>query len=287
MTQNHDHFKLHIQHAPSHHEEVTHHHREVSSHKTESAKPIESKVKSILHGAFRQVLAFFVFFMIGLVLLNWSAYSTIISYKIQNYLHPGETPMSELLDNKQTISKTVLKTSDDPEVQKKQIPALNLEIAPSDNRIIIPRINQNIPIVRVSSKSLIQRDWNALEKEMQSALKDGVVHYPGTSLPGQSGNVAITGHSSYFPWDPGRFKDVFALLHEVVEGDKIIVYWDQKKFVYQVQGIKVVLPKDIEVLKQTDSEQLTLVTCTPVGTNAKRLIVTAVPVEDDTGKVSR
>jgi len=287
MTQNQDHFRLHIEHSPSRHEEAVKH--EVKkNHEMESDGPVESKVKSIVHSAFRQIVAFFAFFVIGLVLLNWSAYSTIINFKIQNYLNPGETPMSDLIDGNNAVIKTVLKTSDDPEIQKKQIPALNLEVAPSDNRIIIPRINQNIPVVRVSSKSLIQRDWNALEKEMQSALKDGVVHYPGTSLPGQSGNVAITGHSSYFPWDPGRFKDVFALLHEVVEGDKIVVYWDQKKYIYQVNAISVVLPKDIAVLKQTDTEQLTLVTCTPVGTNAKRLIVTAVPViEEDSDKLSR
>ncbi len=280
MTQHEDHFKLHIQHTPHHTAHVEHHTAPVSA-------PVESKVKEIVHNTFRQIIAFLVFFLIGLVLLNWSAYSKIIGFKIDNFFNGGEMPLNELIEDKSvTLTKTVLKTSDNPEVQKKQIPALNLEVAPSDNRIIIPRINQNIPVVRVSSKSLIQRDWNALENEMQEALKSGVVHYPGTSLPGQSGNFAITGHSSYFPWDPGRFKDVFALLHEVVEGDKIVIYWNQEKFIYQVKEIKVVLPSDIEILKQTPNEQLTLITCTPVGTNAKRLIVIAEPI-DESGKVLR
>ena len=141
--------------------------------------------------------------------------------------------------------------------------------------------------MRISSENLIRRDWQALEDEMQDALRSGVVHYPGTSVPGEPGNVAVTGHSSYFPWDPGRFKDVFALLHDVVEGDKILVYWDQKKYIYQVSEIDIVLPEDIEVLKQTPNDKLTLITCTPVGTNLKRLIIYAEPVEVIEEKVAR
>ena len=158
------------------------------------------------------------------------------------------------------------------------IPELDLTLTPSDNRIIIPRIDQNIPIIRVSSESLIARDWATLEKDMQEALQDGVVHYPGTSIPGQTGNTVITGHSSYFPWDSGRFKDVFALLHDLVVGDRIVVYYNQDKYTYEVNDMEIVLPEDIEVLKQTPEEKLTLITCSPVGTNLKRLIISAEPI---------
>lgn len=283
MSHKNDHFKLHLH--PVH---KPHHHKPKDEKKKHAPKnDAESKIKHILSDTFRQIIAFAVFFLIGLALLNLPAYSKIISFKISSFFNDGQTAQEELLDTKEvTVTKTVLKTSDTTALTHNEIPELKLAVAPADNRIIIPRINQNVPIVRVSSKSLIQRDWNALENEMQEALKGGVVHYPGTSLPGQSGNFAITGHSSYFPWDPGRFKDVFALLHEVVEGDKIVVYWNQKKYTYLVNDIKIVLPEDIAILKQTPQEQLTLITCSPVGTNLKRLIVTAVPI-DDSGKVLR
>jgi len=196
--------------------------------------------------------------------------------------------MEELANNTNTDNKTVLDVADSFDAQKKQIPELDIEITPSDNRLIIPRIDQNLPIVRVSSENLIARDWSALEKDMQEALQDGVVHYPGTSMPGQSGNAVITGHSSYFPWDSGRFKDVFALLHQVVVGDKIIIYQEQEKYIYEVSEINVVLPDNVDILKQTPEEKLTLITCTPVGTNLKRLIVVAKPVEEEVNdKVSR
>lgn len=281
-------FKLHID---SSKKEVGGH--EVPVKNEEKLEEIEMKrtVKDILRDAIRQIVASAIILLIGIIILNWSAYSRIAKHEIQKLFGAEETPLQDLIKEQPVEdSSSVLRASNDPEIQKKQIPDLNLEVTPPDNRIIIPRINENIPIVRISSESLVRRDWGAMEAEMQDALKDGVVHYPGTSLPGQDGNSVITGHSSYFPWDPGRFKDVFALLHNVVQGDKIVVFWEQQKYVYEVEEIKVVLPQDIEVLKQTPEDRLTLITCTPVGTNLKRLIVVAKPITEDQdiqGKVLR
>lgn len=273
-------FRLHIDHAQKHVEQ-SHREHEI---KAPAQEQIEKRtIKEIFKDTLRQLAVSLVILVAGIVLINFQAYSQIAKSKLQDLFGTKEaSPLQELVNpaNEIKYTKTILKTSNDPDVQKKQIPALNVEIAPSDNRIIIPRIDQNIPIVRVSSEALVKRDWGALEKDMQEALKNGVVHYPGTSLPGQTGNIAITGHSSYFPWDPGRFKDVFALLHEVVEGDNIVIYWDQHKYVYEVTSIKIVLPDDISVLKQTPEDKLTLITCTPVGTNLKRLIVEAKPIKN-------
>ena len=283
MTEPNKYFRIHVNHEHEHTEQHNKpvapevHHAHKPEHKEE---PITRNLKTILKNAARQLIASFIILVIGFFALNWSAYYQIAKTKINEIRGiEVETSLSDISQsNIEIYNKEVLEASSDPEIQKKQIPALNLEPTPIDNRLVIPRIEQNIPIVNVTSESLIQRNWSALEKEMQNALKDGVVHYPGTSLPGQDGNIVITGHSSYFPWDPGRFKDVFALLHQLVIGDRIVVYHNQDKYLYEVENIKVVLPDDIEVLKQTPGEQLTLVTCTPVGTNLKRLIVIARPI---------
>jgi LPXTG-site transpeptidase (sortase) family protein len=240
-------------------------------------------IADVLKDAGRQIIASLVILAVGFFLLNGSAYYKIAKNAWDSYtgvVAQEQVQLNKIADTTSpgTITETVLETSSNIDVQKKQIPDLNLDIAPVDNRVIIPRINQNIPLVGVSSKNLVANDWNALEKDMQEALKDGVIHYPGTSLPGQHGNVVITGHSSYFPWDPGRFKDVFALLHQLKIGDKIVIYYNQEKYIYEVNERKVVKPSDINVLKQTPNDKLTLITCTPVGTNINRLIITAVPV---------
>lgn len=222
-------------------------------------------------------LIFLLFFFI----INFQSYSELLklkvskltgTFKLDPYINEIISPDNDPVDQ------DLLPLDKNTVAVKQQIPALDLGIAPPDDRVIIPRINKNVPVVGVSTENLIRKDWGALEKDIQQALRDGVVHYPGTSQPGQRGNVVITGHSSYFPWDPGRFKDVFALLHDVVVGDEILVYHDQKAFKYLVSEKKVVMPDEINVLTQQGDEKLTLITCTPVGTNLKRLIIIAKPV---------
>jgi LPXTG-site transpeptidase (sortase) family protein len=225
------------------------------------------------------VLASGIIFLLIFFALNWSAYKKIFLSKIDQMTNTEQTsPLDVFVSDTGNIMMAngeLLEISQNPDLEKKKIPPLQLDIYPPDTRIIIPRINQNIPVVKVSKENLLKKDWGALEQDIQNALKEGVVHYPGTAFFGEPGNVAITGHSSYYPWDPGRFKDVFALLHDVQMGDTIIVYSGQKKYTYQVNDIKIVLPQDVDVLKPTEDDRLTLITCTPVGTNLKRLIVTA------------
>lgn len=247
-------------------------------------------VGEVIKDALKQLIVTLVIFAVLLALMNIPALYQVAQYNVGKAFININSPMNELVDIKQAPQEDFA-ISSNPEIQKRQIPHLSLDIMPTDNRIVIPRIDKNIPIVRVTSENLVKRDFNALEAQMQDALKNGVVHYPGTSIPGEPGNFAVTGHSSYFPWDAGRFKDVFALLHEVAIGDKIIVYWNQKKYVYEVQEKEVVLPNDVDILKSNQEDKLTLITCTPVGTNLKRLVVTAVPVKEkvvvSNGKIFR
>lgn len=221
-------------------------------------------------------LIFVVFFFA----MNWSSYSELIKLKLDHLTGNFELNpfIKDLITNDEGETQELLPMASTSDQGQTQIPPLSLDIAPPDDRIIIPRINKNVPVVAVSTENLIKRDWQALESDIQGALQGGVVHYPGTAQAGDTGNVVLTGHSSYFPWDPGRFKDVFALLHEIVVGDELIVYHDQKPFRYRVYKTQVVTPDQIEVLTQEGEDRLTLITCTPVGTNLKRLIVLAKPV---------
>ena len=114
-----------------------------------------------------------------------------------------------------------------------------------------------------------------MEQTFQNDLKEGVVHYPGTANPGEPGNVFITGHSSYYLWDTGRYKDVFARLNQLKPGDDIVLYYNQKKYHYVVRERKEVQNDDISVLDQGTEKILTLMTCSPVGTNFRRLVVVA------------
>jgi len=157
-------------------------------------------------------------------------------------------------------------------------------VGPPENRIIVPRLGLNIPLVTPSYSSLLKEDWEGVETDIQEALKHGVVHYPGTARPGQAGNFFVTGHSSYYPWSDGNFKTVFSRLHELNVGDEYWVYYGGDKHRYIVQGKKEVKPSNVDVLDQPTNRRLsTLMTCTPVGTTLRRLIITAQEVDPTTG----
>lgn len=159
------------------------------------------------------------------------------------------------------------------------------DIGPFENRLIIPKLGANVPIVNPSTDSLVQENWKKFEEDIQSSLRNGVVHYPGSARPGQAGNFFVTGHSSYYPWDDGKYKDVFARLSELEIGDIYIVYYGGDKYVYKVTSKKEVKPSDTSVLDQpTDKRIGTLMTCSPVGTTLRRLIITSQEVDPETGK---
>ena len=180
---------------------------------------------------------------------------------------PQEVKLEKVAHKKKSIFRKKELT---PRNQAKQV-FEDMKVYPSDNRLYIPRINKNVPLVSVPN----HQNWNQLEKNIQKGLQEGVVVHPISHAPGNFGNLFLTGHSSYYQWDSGRFKDVFALLHEVKVGDNIEVYWEGKKYIYRIKHSEVVKPTQVEVLNQPkDRFLITLMTCTPVGTNKNRLILT-------------
>lgn len=220
-------------------------------------------------------------FTVGFLGINAAAYSDIFKASLLEW--KGETVESPLVAQhveSESVDQKVLAVERTVLAQKKQIPELNLAVTPPDNRLIIPKIERNIPIMEADPVDLLGADWKSVEQTFQKELKEGVIHYPGTADPGTVGNVFITGHSSYYPWDDGRYKTIFARLNELTVGDDIVVYYDQKKYRYVVREKKEVKNNDVSVLEGDGQRKLlTLMTCSPVGTNFRRLVVTAELVE--------
>jgi sortase A len=97
-------------------------------------------------------------------------------------------------------------------------------------------------------------------------LRKGPGRYPGTPLPGEPGNAAIAGHRT-------TYGAPFAELGELVPGDVIDVTTAAGEFRYEVTGSEIVTPDRVDVLDPTPDDQLTLTTCHPRFSAAKRLIV--------------
>ncbi len=116
------------------------------------------------------------------------------------------------------------------------------------------------------------------ESAYQTALKEGVVHYPGTAEVGQVGNVYIFGHSSDYTFSEGNYKTVFALLPKIEIGAEILVSdHSGEQYKYVVFDKFVAEKNQLEVLSQETNQHkiLTLQTSYPIGTALKRYIVKA------------
>ena len=102
-------------------------------------------------------------------------------------------------------------------------------------------------------------------------LEKGPGLFTGSPLPGQLGNVAISGHRT-------TFGAPFSRLDELVTGDRIVMKTSHATFIYLVSSApKVVKPTDVDVIRTVDPTRatLTLITCHPKWTSEKRLVISA------------
>ncbi len=103
-------------------------------------------------------------------------------------------------------------------------------------------------------------------------LDKGLGRHKTTVLPGQNGNMVISGHRWKFGNKPSY--KIFEDLDKLKNGDKIQVHYGNKVFEYQVYEKGVVSPNEKggrEILKKTTEPILTLYTCTPKHTALRRL----------------
>lgn len=124
----------------------------------------------------------------------------------------------------------------------------------------IPKLKIKDAEVRVKSKDFFSR----------------LAQYPGSALPGERGNVFISGHS-VLPqfYNPKNYLTIFSTLYELEQGDKVFLSYLGQEYVYQVETLEVVDPDDSWVIPPPDpfGKYLTLFTCTPPGLKSSRLVV--------------
>lgn len=131
------------------------------------------------------------------------------------------------------------------------------EPIPADNTLVIPSINMQETIYAGAGAD---------------TLNQGVWKRPDTSSPDKGSNMVLAGHRFTY-----RGAAVFYHLDKIKVGDKIVVYWQAKKYTYQVSRTYVVLPSAVEIEKPTKEARLTIYTCTPLWTSKSRLVIEAQP----------
>lgn len=86
-----------------------------------------------------------------------------------------------------------------------------------------------------------------------------VGHHIDSSMPGQPGNMVLTGHVSVA--DRGNLA-VFSRLDSVQPGDVVDVFSGDQVYRYAVSKVSVVAPSAVNLLRSTESSTVTLITCT-------------------------
>lgn len=148
-------------------------------------------------------------------------------------------------------------------------PTQNIEVG-QDSRLIIPKINIDVPVIYETTPD---------HESQQKAMEQGVAWFgiPGAnSRPGQVGNTVLSGHSSNGFLDNGEYKFIFARLDHMQINDVVYTHYKGIRYSYVITKKEVVKPTDVKALTyKTNEPVLTLITCTPLGTADKRLLVTA------------
>ncbi len=113
---------------------------------------------------------------------------------------------------------------------------------PKDNRLVIPAIGIDAPIVEGSD---------------EDALQHGVWRRPRSSAPDAGGNTVITAHR--FMRNMPEYH--FYHLNKLKVGDKLIVFWRGEEFVYEIFETFRVNRNRTDIENQSDKPIITLYTC--------------------------
>lgn len=116
--------------------------------------------------------------------------------------------------------------------------------------------------------------WVVVEGVGVRDLKKGPGHMPGTAVPGQLGNVVLSGHRTTYGAPFNRWD-------ELDRGDQVVLETREGWFTYTMDGSQVVAPSAVEVTLPVpgrpgaapDAALLTMTTCEPEYSAEERLIV--------------
>ncbi len=196
----------------------------------------------------------FIFLNFNALYLRWVVFET--NGKI-TYDEPA--PKMSVFPSTQSGSLTTNKTPYSTET-----PNINsVEYNANANMIIISRLGIRAPLVMASGTT---------QKQLNESLNQGVIIYPGSALPGQNGELVLSGHSSIFPWVKTQYGQVFTLLDKLQAGDTVSVIYNHRQYDYQITGQEVLNPNQVKIAESA-TPALKMTTCWPIGTSAKRLVV--------------
>jgi LPXTG-site transpeptidase (sortase) family protein len=154
---------------------------------------------------------------------------------------------------------------------------LPFDTVPPWRFLVIPSIWVQAPIIDVPFAS----EEKVINGDFVDELRQGIVKYPNTTLPGRVWNTLLFGHSSVDMLQARNepYGHVFYRLPRMQAWDIIQVVWDGEIFEYEVVERSILWPRDVpDAVNQTvDKDVLILMACYPLMSDAQRILITALP----------
>ncbi len=133
-------------------------------------------------------------------------------------------------------------------------------------RVVIESIGVDTSVVTPESADI---------EVLDRALLSGAVHYPGSPLAGEAGNMLLFGHSSYLPVVKNKAYQAFNELGSLTPGERVIVYSEGYRYEYIVKSVRLARAQDAVISFIAREPTLTLATCNTFGQKQERWVVTA------------
>lgn len=211
-----------------------------------------------------------ILYVASFLIFNWNQISWIFNYRevsnlIEDFFNPYPSidamAMNEYFYPNSSKNNTTVKTAE-------ALPEIKTVYTDKQNTLEISKINISAPIIFSQST-----DKESLMKD----LDKGVIYYPGSVYPGESGQIIILGHSAPAGWPKTKYEWVFSELNSLIEGDKILIDLNNKQYTYIVKK-KTIIARGAEVpaYQSLNSDSvLTLISCWPPGKDYQRIAVQA------------
>ena len=181
-------------------------------------------------------------------------YNRMIFAPIAAYVSPGDSPAEEI-------------TAVDPTVTLTKVSA--------ENRLIIPKLNVDVPL-----------NFGISLDGVMEAMNHGVVHYRvngASAFPGEVGNFVVMGHSAGDIYSGNQYKFIFSGLERLEVGDIMYVHYNSTRYTYKMVSNEIIWPTEVsKLIMDTDKPMMTLVTCWPLGTSRQRLLIHAEQISPST-----
>lgn len=161
-----------------------------------------------------------------------------------------------------------LQTASQTQTAGSALPIASQPLALRIPKIIIPDIAASAPIVLPK-----QSDFDTLN----NALTKGVVHYPGSAMPGEYGNAFFFGHSTGLAVVNNKAYAVFNRLQELKPGNVVRLRYGTREYWYRVTSMKIEKADEaiVDLSPSKTKRLLTLSTCRIFGAKDDRFVVEA------------